>query len=315
MKISGFSFVRNGLKLYYPVVESILSVLPIVDEFVVAVGRGDPEDTTRDAIAAIESDKVRIIDTVWDEKLFEKGIINSVQTDIAKDACSGDWLLYLQADEVVHETYLPVIQQRCQELLGRHEVEGLLFRYTHFWGDYEHYHVSHGWYPHEIRIIRNRPDIHSWQSAQSFRRFDFYQGPRQPKGHHKLKVAAVDAEIYHYGWVRPPHLMTSKSRALTTLHRGVAWRDRVPAEEERPFDYGPLDRLAVFTGAHPKVMAGMIGRMDWRDRLQYSGSPDPRRVPHKHERAKYRFLTFLERRILRGRQIGGFHNYVLLRGV
>lgn len=313
MKISGFSFVRNGVKLYYPVTESIRSVLPIVSEFVIAVGAGDPDDATAEAIRAIGDPKIRIIETVWDERHFTKGIINAIQTDIAKKACSGDWLLYLQADEVIHERYLPVIEARCAQLLDDHRVEGLLFRYKHFWGDYDHYHTSHGWYPHEIRIVRNRADIHSWQSAQSFRRFDYYEGPRQPRGHHKLRVAPVDAEIYHYGWVRPPHLMTRKRRALNILHRGLRWGEIERGDGE--FDYGPLDRLAVFTGTHPAVMAERIARMDWRDRLQYSGPPDPRREPHKHERLKYRLLSVLERRLLGGRPLGGFKNYILVRGI
>ncbi|MCU0612973.1 MAG: glycosyltransferase family 2 protein [Candidatus Eisenbacteria bacterium] len=314
MKISGFSFVRNGVKLYYPVVESVLSVLPLVDEFVVAIGRGDADDRTRESISAIGDPKIRIIDTEWDEKLFTRGIINAIQTDIAKNACGGDWLLYLQADEVIHERYLPVIRHRCGELLDRTEVEGMVLRYMHFWGDYHHYHLSHGWYPREVRIIRNRPDIHSWQSAQSFRRFDYYEGPRQPSGHHKLRVAAVDAEVYHYGWVRPPHLMTRKARALNTLHRGIKWAQSAPLAADE-FDYGPLDRLATFSGTHPLVMQDVIARMDWRGKLQFSGRPDPDREPHKHERLKYRILTFLEQRILGGRQLGGFENYLLLRGV
>jgi len=72
MKISGFSFVRNGIKLYYPVVESIKSILPIVDEFVIAVGKGDDDDTTREQIAAIGDPKIKIIDTVWEEKYLKK---------------------------------------------------------------------------------------------------------------------------------------------------------------------------------------------------------------------------------------------------
>ncbi|HOR29983.1 MAG TPA: hypothetical protein PLW71_01175, partial [Candidatus Syntrophosphaera thermopropionivorans] len=119
MKISGFSFVRNGIKLYYPVVESIKSILPICDEFVIAVGQGDEDDTTRESIASLNDPKIKIIDTIWEEKYFKKGIINAYQTDIAKGACTGDWLFYLQADEVVHERYLPVIQKRCEELLDR----------------------------------------------------------------------------------------------------------------------------------------------------------------------------------------------------
>jgi len=313
MKISGFSFVRNGIKLYYPVVESIQSILPIVDEFVIAVGKGDEDDTTREQIAAIGDPKIKIIDTVWEEKYFKKGIINAIQTNIAKQACSGDWLFYLQADEVVHEKYLPVIQARCEELLDKSEVEGLLFGYKHFWGDYQHYHNSHGWYPYEIRIIRNRPDIYSWQSAQSFRRFDYYDNPRQQDGHHKLKVARVAAEIYHYGWVRPPHLMQNKRRSLDSLHWGIKRARDHYEQAPREFDYGPLNLLATFQENHPAVMASMIRKMDWQHKLQYSGKANPNRQPHKHERLKYRLLSFLEKNLFHGRQIGGFKNYILLK--
>lgn len=315
MKISGFSFVRNGIKLYYPIVEAIKSILPIVDEFVISVGDGDEDDTTREQIAAINDPKVRIIDTVWEEKYFKKGIINSIQTDIAKNACRGDWLFYLQADEVVHEKYLPIIKARCEQLEDNTDVEGLLFKYKHFWGDYEHYHAGHGWYQHEIRIIRNRPDIHSWQSAQSFRKFDYYDNPRQPEGHRKLKVARVDAEIFHYGWVRPPHLMQNKKRALDSVHWGLGRAKDHYDNAPREFDYGPLNLLAHYNGTHPKVMQPMIARMNWKEKLQYSGRANPYRQPHKHERLKYRVLSFFEKHFNRGKHIGGFRNYILLKNI
>jgi hypothetical protein len=315
MKISGFSFVRNGVKLYYPVAESIRSILPICDEFVVAVGRGDEDDTTREAIERIGDPKIRIIDTVWDEAHYDRGIVNAIQTDIAKEACSGDWLFYLQADEVVHERYLPVIEARCEELLGRREVEGLLFAYKHFWGDYGHFHGGHGWYPYEIRIIRNLPGIHSYQSAQSFRYFEPYDHPRQRSGTRKLVVARVDAEVYHYGWVRPPHLMQVKRRALDTVHWGRKRASDYYEKAPKFFDYGPLDRLEVFNGEHPAVMKERIGKMDWQEKLQDNGRPNPYREPHKHERMKYRLLSFIEKRLLGGRRIGTFKNYILLDGV
>jgi len=94
MKLSGFSFVRNGIKLYYPVVETIKSILPLVDEFVIAVGKGDEDDTSRKKIEEINSPKIRIIDTVWEERYFKKGIINAMQTNVAKMECTGDWLFY-----------------------------------------------------------------------------------------------------------------------------------------------------------------------------------------------------------------------------
>jgi len=314
MKISGFSFVRNGVSLYYPVVESIRSILPLVDEFVIAVGKGDPGDTTRDQIAKIDDPKLRIIDTEWDERYYKRGIINALQTDVAQQACSGDWLFYVQADEVVHEKYLPVIKKRCEELFYNEDVEGLLFRYKHFWGDYNHYHDSHGWYPNEIRVIRNLPTIHSFESAQSFRHFEPYIHPRQPEGTRKLKVARVDAEIYHYGWVRPPHLMQNKRRAFHTLHWGRERAEKYHEQDADLFDYGPLERLAVFRDSHPKVMQDRIKKMDWADKLQYSGSPDKLRRPHKHERPRYRLATWLEKNVTH-KEIGGFKNYILLEDV
>lgn len=313
MKISGFSFVRNGIKLYYPVVEAIRSILPICDEFVVAVGEGDPDDTTRERILAIGDPKVRIIDTRWDEKYFDRGMINSIQTDISKEACSGDWLFYLQADEVIHEKYLPVIRDHCSMLLDDGSVEGLLFHYRHFWGDYRHYHGGHGWYPHEIRIIRNDPAIHSYQSAQSFRRFDYYDNPRQESGTHKLNVALIPAEVFHYGWVRPPHLMQNKKKALDSVHWGRERAEEHYHRGKQEFDYGPMRLLKVYEDTHPEVMRELIGRFDWADRLYHSGRPRVDREPHKHERLKYRLLSMVENHMPGGRHVSGFRNYNLVR--
>ncbi|MBP7310743.1 MAG: hypothetical protein KA984_05610 [Candidatus Cloacimonetes bacterium] len=310
MKISGFSFVRNGEKLYYPTVEAIKSILPICDEFVIAVGKGDEDDHSRELIAAIDDPRVKIIDTVWEEKYCHRGMINSYQTDIAMQACSGDWLFYVQADEVVHEKYLPIIKARCEELLNDKQVEGLLFNYKHFWGDYDHYHGGHGWYPWEIRIVRNLPKIHSYQSAQSFRWFDFYDNPRQETATRKLNVAGVDAWIYHYGWVRPPELMRNKNKALDSVHWGKSKAEKHYASVPDYFDYGPLCRLKVFKDTHPQVMKERIALFNWADKLQYRGKPNPGRHLHKHEKLGMRLLSLLER--LTG-PIGTFKNYKLLK--
>ena len=63
MFISGFSMVRNAVKLYYPVKESIESILPIVDEFVIALGNCDDDDQTLEEIKKINSNKIKIIHT------------------------------------------------------------------------------------------------------------------------------------------------------------------------------------------------------------------------------------------------------------
>ena len=315
MMISGFTMARNAESLYYPIAESISSILPIVDEFVVALGEGSPGDRTRELIEGIGSPKIRIIDTVWDTDAFRNGTEHAHQTDIAMRECSGDWLFYLQADEVVHEEDHGAILERCAELQDDREVDGLLFDYLHFWGDYDHVHRSHGWYLHEIRIVRNDPEIHSWESAQSFRRIPDFDGRsyRQKEGSEKLRVAPANARIFHYGWVRPPDFMRRKHRAFDSIHHGEDEAARRHAAEVGNYDYGPLGRIPQFTGTHPAVMAGKIEAFDWGEQLNYSGRLGrPERPLHKHERTRYRLLSGIERVFNGGREIGGFRNYILL---
>ncbi len=316
MKISGFTMAKNASKLYYPIKQAVASILPIVDEFVAVLGDSDPDDTSREEILSLKSDKIKIIDTVWDIEKYPRGMEHAHQTDIAKEACTGDWLFYLQADEVVHEKYLPVIKKRCEELLHDREVEALLFKYLHFWGDFRHYSNSHCWYGHEIRIIRNDPEIHSWESAQSFRRIPHFDGLnyRVQEGTHKLKAALVDAFIYHYGWVRPPEYMQKKSKAFYTSHKGRITAEKMYERQPSAFDYGPLNKLKEFKGTHPAVMKEWIEKFDWEDRLQYEGGVNPKREKRYHEKLKNRFLTFIEQNFLGGRQIFTFHNYELLKG-
>ena len=319
MTISGFTMVRNGTKYYYPIKQAISSILPLVDEFVVALGASDPDDRTFEEIQSIGSDKIRIIHTVWDLEKYPRGMEHAHQTHIAKAACKGDWLFYVQSDEVVHEDDLPRIRQRCEELLHDTSIEGLLFKYRHFWGDYDHYVTSHAWYANEIRIVRNDPDIHSWESAQSFRRIPHFDGIhyREKKGTFKLKVARVDAYINHYGWVRPPQYMQNKRKAMEVIHRGQEVAEAQFKQEKADFDYGDISLLTTFKGTHPAVMEERIRLFNWSDQLEKQQREHLEMVrkngkplhKHKHERMKYRVLTFIEQNFLGGRQIFSFRNY------
>lgn len=315
MKISGFTMGRNVSKLYYPMPQAIASILPIVDEFVVALGAGDPDDTTREDIEALNSPKIRIIDTQWDLEKFPRGMENAHQTDIAMQHCQGDWLFYLQADEVVHEEDHAAIVEQCQKYLDDHEVEGFVFDYLHFWGDFQHVHRTHNWYKREIRIVRNREDIHSWRSAQSFRVMPEFDGInyRRKENIRKLKVAPAQARIFHYGWVRPPYLMRQKKKALDTIHHGAQKVAHMRQHAAKDFDYGPIQKLPRFKGQHPQVMKDWIAQFDWGEQLQYQGRRDRQRAPYKHEMTKYRFLAFLEQNLLGGRTLGGVKNYELIR--
>lgn len=303
--------VRNATKLYYPIRASIESILPIVDEFVIALGSGDADDNTLEEIQKINSDKIKIIHTKWDLEKYPGGSEYAHQTDIAKEHCKGDWLFYLQSDEVIHEKYLPAIKKKCYELLNNKTTEGLLFNYKHFWGDYSHYIISHAWYPKEIRIIRNNAEIHSWRDAQSFRRIPAFNGTDyfQKENTYKLKVAEADAWVYHYGWVRPPEMMQKKRASFETHMQGNEKAISIFKEEPDVFDYGNLNKLCVFKETHPEVMKDFIKKFNWQHQL-YPYNKQLKK--HKHDKLKYRMLTFIEQNILRGSQIAGFKNYELI---
>ena len=302
MTISGFTIVRNAEKFYFPIREAILSVLPLVDEFVVALGDSDEDDHSRERIESIGSPKIKIIHHRWDNNHFRDGKIYKVETDFALSHCKGDWCIYLQADEVIHERDHAEIHQKCFQYLKDKRVDGFLFKYLHFWGDYEHVLNFHGWYKNEIRIIRNHVGIQSFKDAQSFRSSD----------RRHLNVIPLEAQIFHYGWVRPPHLMQSKRKEQTTIYYGRERARLAFEKEESGFDFGPLGRLPVFKGTHPIVMNDFILQLGWRNDLNYREEMKLSRPLVKHERWKYRWLSFFENKFLNGRQIFGYRNWNVL---
>ena len=300
MLISGFTMVRNAEKYYFPIKESIESILPIVDEFIVALGKSD--DKTREIIESINSDKVKIFDREWDERLFVDGEIFRNETNFALSKCKGDWCFYLQADEVVHEKDLSIISNMCKKYKDDKNVEGFLFQYKHFWGDYDHYIECHGWYPKEIRIIRNNVGIESYRDAQSFR-----------KNNNKLNVVDIPAEIFHYGWVRPPEIMTPKKKEQDSMHNGKYKTEKDYLKTSEFFDYGPLGKLTIYNKTHPKVMNKMISSISWKDKLNFTSKCKINRKLLKHEKLKYRLITIIERIFNKGNQIGGFKNYIIVK--
>jgi hypothetical protein len=310
MKISGFTFIRNAQKLYYPIKESILSILDLVDEFVIALGDGDENDTSLAILQSLNSPKIRIIHTTWNLETYAGGSIYAQQTDFAKAACNGDWLFYLQGDELVHEMDLETIRKACEKYLHKPEIEGFVFNYKHFWGDYEHYFADHCWYKKEIRIVRNLPDIHSWKDAQSFRIIPKFTGNdhNRTKNTRKLQCIALDATIFHYGWVRPPETMKTKNDKVMKNY-SITETDDIGDS----FDYGRMDYCQVFTATHPAIMKEKILELNWKQKLRYSGPIAINRSKMKHEKPKYRILSRIEEKLLGGYVIGGFKNYKIIK--
>lgn len=273
MKVAGFSFVRNAIKYDYPIIEAITSILPICDIFVVAVG--DSEDDTLSLIQSIDSDKIQIIETVWDDSLREGGRVLAVETDKAFQAIPEeyDWAFYIQGDEVVHEDDLPEIKAGMEKNLNNKDVDGLLFKYRHFFGSYDYVGNSPRWYANEIRVVRNRKDITSFRDAQGFRKAN----------NQKLVVAPLNAHIHHYGWVKDPRTMQAKQESFNKLWHDDEWmEENILGPEE--FDYFEnIDSLERFQGSHPKVMQERIDKLNWEFNYDISFN----RTSKKHRMKKW----------------------------
>lgn len=289
MKVSGFTIIRNAITYDYPIVEAITSILPVCDEFIVALGKSD--DATADLIHNINSPKIKIIHTVWDDSLREGGRVLAVETNKALAAISPDtdWAFYIQGDEVVHEKFLPAIRKAMEHWKDDKRVEGLLFNYLHFYGSYDFIGDSRRWYRREIRIIRNIPGMKSFRDAQGFR----LNGKL-------LRVKPVDATMYHYGWVKPPDKQSAKQSVFNRYWHDDDWVDRNVSKSAH-FDYSGIDSLAHFQDTHPKVMQRRIDACNWEFTF------DPTR---KKFSLLARFLHFVEKKT--GYRIGEYKNFRLL---
>ncbi len=235
--ISGFTFIRNGVELGFPFEASIRSLLPLVDEFVVAVGEGSDDTLAR--VLAIGDPKIRVIETRWNERMADRGFVYAQQKMMAQYACTGDWAFYLEGDEVVHEGELAAIRASVDRHHGNPEVEALVFDYHHFYGSAQWVSISPGWYRRECRMIRNTirsyaPDGQYWLVTTEHKR------PRNPK------AALANAHIFHYGWIRRNEDMQKKLDQVSKY-----W-----ATAPLQIQYSQFDARALepFTGTHPAAV-------------------------------------------------------------
>lgn len=236
MKVSGFTFLKNGSVLGYPFVESIKSALPICDEFIIALGQCD--DDTEEKILAIGDPKIRIIHTTWNEKMQDRGYVYGQQKMIAHFNCSGDWALYIEGDEVLHEDELATIRGNMERFLDDKEVEAFYFDFYHFYGRPDQVGISG--YRRAPRIIRN-----SLRSIAPDGLF-FVVLDKNKKGRYPKAVHA-GGNVYHYGHVRNVENMQEKINQVSKY-----W-DHKPA----PFPgYGDIDTAVIrpFKGTHPAIM-------------------------------------------------------------
>lgn len=299
MTISAYTYVRNGLKIGYPFLESIKSILAMVDEYVVVLG--DSDDGSRSAIDAINSPKIKIVDSVWDMNLRVGGKIFAQQSNMGLDNVSGDWIIHLQADEVIHENDIEKLKNAIIKYNETSKVEGLLFPFLNFRGDYQHIHTGRKAHRFEIRAFKRNAQIRSYKDSQGFRKFSSIEAYQNGEKGKKLNVAKIDLPVFHYNYVRPPKLMKEKSKLFLSFYKDDESLNKI-FENVEELDYNEVDKLEIFTGTHPKVMSEIISKKDWT--FVY----DPGKC---NSSLRHRILNKIED--WTGYRIGEYKNYKLVK--
>ncbi len=291
MYISGYTIARNVIKYDYPIKEAILSVLPLVDEMIVLIG--ESEDDTENYIKSIDSNKIKIHHSVWDESLREGGKVLADESNKAFALINpnANWAFYIQADECVHEQYYQGIKLAMQKYKDNKNIDGLLFNYTHFYGSYNYIASSRKFYKKEIRIIKNNKNILSYKDAQGFRMRDGS----------KLKVKQIEAHIFHYGWVKHPQKMTEKIKGFSKMWHTDDWIEN-DKKLSKEWDYSDLDSAEKYTQSHPQVMLNRIETKNWN--FEFDASKSKKSI-------KNRLIYFIEKHF--GYTIAEYKNYILIK--
>lgn len=294
IQISGFTIVRNAQKLDYPFVESVRSALPLCDEFI--IGCGDSEDGTRQICASLQTefpDKVKVFDSQWQPDRQTGGMQLALQSDAAMNRCTGDWCLYIQADEVFHEGYYDNLRAAIQLAHSRPEIDAVVFDYVHFYGSYAYEIRGRNWYRREVRAFKNGRGIRAYKDAQGFRKYD-----------NRLRAISSGAKVFHYGYVRSPRSLDVKSAEM------AKWWAANPASNIQTSSAAPTELvrhigLRKFRGSHPAVMRSRIA--------EHSFPFEPHLYRRKWDKREIKNAITLAWESIVPYRIGEFRNYNLVR--
>lgn len=147
----GFMVLKNGIRLGYPFIEAVTSVLSVVDAFLV-IDHGSDDNTweTLQDFSKLNR-KIHLERASWPQK-SSCGSSIAVATNNGLKCCLKKWpnihkILYLQADEVFHEKDLKNLGE-----MFPNEFRASSFHFLHFRNGFDHV-ISNPTYQRAIRII------------------------------------------------------------------------------------------------------------------------------------------------------------------
>lgn len=215
MKLSLYTFVKDGLFYDFHVAAMLRHHAPLVDEII--VNEGYSTDGTFEAISRIDP-KIQIHRFHWDRS--DPNGWHRAFKNQARVLCTGDWCILLDCDEFIPEWEFP----RLRGYLETAQDPLVPVRVVNFYGNYKVYLAKKRPIVPDrgVRIHRNRPDIEVWGDGMNVRLRD------RPS---EAGVATdVSFDVHHFGMVRNPARLRQKWRTQAKQHdaRDARW-DKTPA--------------------------------------------------------------------------------------
>jgi glycosyltransferase involved in cell wall biosynthesis len=215
MKLSLYTFVKDGLFYDFHVVAMLRHHLALADELIVNEGFSD--DGTFEAISQIDS-RIQVHRFHWDRS--DPNAWHRAFKNQARKLCTGDWCVLLDCDEFIPEWEFP----RLRSFLESTDKLIVPLRFVHFYGNYRVYLAGRRAITPVFgqRIHRNLEEIEVWGDGANVR---LRGNTAEPM------LAEADAfEVHHFGNVRRAARLRQKWRTQALQHdaRNPRW-DKVPA--------------------------------------------------------------------------------------
>ena len=173
IKISGIQTISNAVSLGYSFIEAVLSVLPIVDEFLINDG-GSSDDTPLylKKLQKTFPDKIKLFNKPFYRCEAWETIDECVNYLISQ--AKGDWIFEVFGDEIWHEKNLLEVKQ----IIEKASKKGYnSIRMIAHWVNFHH--ISSFEY-RNVRIIRKLDDLKSYWCGDDFRTAETEkEGPAQ----------------------------------------------------------------------------------------------------------------------------------------
>lgn len=250
--LAGILFIRNADALDYCWRQAAESLLAVCNELVIS--DCESTDGSRQAMdeLAKRDNRVKIVDYKWPEG-GAKGHFCSAWRNAARLHANSEWIMWLDADEVIHEDGYAELRDRVDRR------QTLICPRFNFWKDAQHL-IPHGCgLGHQV--IRVGPQC-EWTADD---------GP-DPQGRDRWLIENAQhcgVKILHYGFLRKREAFFNKAREMSRIYMGNEDERLMAAEKDggnwmmHPRMSEWKDRLITFNGSHPKIIHQWLTERGW----------------------------------------------------